>query len=384
MPLSPGRTTGYRIPMGALSVVRVIRFFAGPILAGLAVGLAVLWWYEWGPSAQPARNDTGVASYAGAVNHAAPAVVNIYTTQIVTSNDDAEAPLFNNFMEQPRRERALSSLGSGVIVDDAGYILTSYHVIRDADEILVALRDGRDSPARVVGTDPETDLALLHIALEDLPEVELNGNGPVQVGDVVLAIGNPLGVGQTVSMGIVSATGRSHLGIATFENFIQTDAAINRGNSGGALIDTNGHLIGINTAILSADGSWQGIGFATPASIASEVMTDLIEYGRVIRGYLGVTVQDMTPSLADTFGIDEVRGGVITAVVVDSPAHKGGLQPGDVLVGVNGDLMKDGYEAMNRITGMKPDADVTLDIIRNRQPMSVDVVIGTRPPAEAE
>ncbi|WP_202560402.1 trypsin-like peptidase domain-containing protein [Alcanivorax sp. DP30] len=370
--------------MGAFSVVRVIRFFAGPILAGLAVGLAVLWWYEWGPSAKPARHDTGVASYAGAVNHAAPAVVNIYTTQIVTPDDDAEAPLFNRFMEQPRRERALSSLGSGVIVDDAGYILTSYHVIRDADEILVALRDGRDSPARVVGTDPETDLALLHIALEDLPEVELNGNGPVQVGDVVLAIGNPLGVGQTVSMGIVSATGRSHLGIATFENFIQTDAAINRGNSGGALIDTNGHLIGINTAILSADGSWQGIGFATPASIASEVMTDLIEHGRVIRGYLGVTVQDMTPSLADTFGIDDVRGGVVTAVVVDSPAHKGGLQPGDVLVGVNDDAMKDGYEAMNRIAGMKPDQQVTLNIIRNRQPMNVDVIIGTRPPAETE
>ncbi|KGD65505.1 serine endopeptidase [Alcanivorax nanhaiticus] len=365
-------------------MVRVIRFFAGPIFAGLAVGLAVLWWYEWGPSASPAKNDTGVASYSGAVNHAAPAVVNIYTTQIVTSDDDAEAPLFNNFMEQPRRERALSSLGSGVIVDDSGYILTSYHVIRDADEILVALRDGRDSPARVVGTDPETDLALLHIALEDLPEVELNGNGPVQVGDVVLAIGNPLGVGQTVSMGIVSATGRSHLGIATFENFIQTDAAINRGNSGGALIDTNGHLIGINTAILSADGSWQGIGFATPASIANEVMTDLIEHGRVIRGYLGVTVQDMTPSLAESFGIDDVRGGVVTAVVVDSPAHKGGLQPGDVLVGVNGDPMADGYEAMNRIAGMKPNQDVTLDIIRNRQPMSVDVIIGTRPPAETE
>ena len=209
-----------------------------------------------------------------------------------------EDPLFHRFREDPRRERALNSLGSVVIVDDKGYILTSYHVFRDADEILVALRDGRDAPARVVGTDPETDLALLHVALEDLPEVELNGNGPVQVGDVVLAIGNPLGVGQTVSMGIVSATGRSHLGIATFENFIQTDAAINRGNSGGALIDTRGHLIGINTAILSSDGNWQGIGFATPASIASEVMSDLIEHGRVIRGYLGVTVTDINPTLS--------------------------------------------------------------------------------------
>jgi len=201
---------------------------------------------------------------------------------------------------------------------------------------------------------------------------------------VVLAIGNPLGVGQTVSMGIVSATGRSHLGIATFENFIQTDAAINRGNSGGALIDTNGHLIGINTAILSADGSWQGIGFATPASIAKEVMSDLIEHGRVIRGYLGVTVQDITPSLADTFGLEEVRGGLIAEVVVDSPAHKGGLQPGDVLVGINDQPMKDGYEAMNRIAGMKPNAEVTLNVVRNRQPLAVEVVIGTRPPAETD
>ncbi|BAP13433.1 MAG: 2-alkenal reductase [Alcanivorax borkumensis] len=365
-------------------MIKLLRFLAGPVLTGLAVGLVALWWYQWGPNAAPAQHDTGVASYAGAVNHAAPAVVNIYTTQIITNEEVAKDPLFNRFMEQPRRERALSSLGSGVIVDDSGYVLTSYHVIRDADEILVALRDGRDAPARVVGTDSETDLALLHIALENLPEVELNGNGPVQVGDVVLAIGNPLGVGQTVSMGIVSATGRSHLGIATFENFIQTDAAINRGNSGGALIDTRGHLIGINTAILSADGSWQGIGFATPASIAREVMDDLIDHGRVIRGYLGVTVQDMTPSLAESFGVEDVRGGVVTEVVVDSPAHKGGLQPGDVLVGINGDIMADGYEAMNRIAGMKPDDKVTLEVIRNRQPVSVDVVIGTRPPAETD
>lgn len=365
-------------------MVRVIRYFAGPVFAGLAVGLAVLWWYEWGPNARADRQDTGVASYAGAVNHAAPAVVNIYTTQIITAETLPKDPLFNRFMEEPRRERALGSLGSGVIVDDSGYILTSYHVIRDADEILVALRDGRDAPARVVGTDPETDLALLAIALENLPEVELNGNGPVQVGDVVLAIGNPLGVGQTVSMGIVSATGRSHLGIATFENFIQTDAAINRGNSGGALIDTRGHLIGINTAILSADGSWQGIGFATPASIAKEVMRDLIKYGRVIRGYLGVTVQDMTPSLAESFGLEKVRGGVITEVVVDSPANKGGLQPGDVLVGINGQVMADGYEAMNLIAGMKPEQKVTLEVIRNRQPLTMAVTIGTRPPADAE
>ncbi|MDX1805282.1 MAG: trypsin-like peptidase domain-containing protein [Alcanivorax sp.] len=366
-------------------MIRLIRFFAAPVLTGLAVGLAVLWWYQWGPAA-PGHVNSGqmpaVDSYADAVKHAAPAVVNIYTTQIVTKKDISKDPLFNRFMEQPRRERALGSLGSGVIVAANGYILTSYHVIRNADEILVALRDGRDAPARVVGTDPETDLALLQISLDHLPKIELNTDGPVQVGDVVLAIGNPLGVGQTVSMGIVSATGRSHLGIATFENFIQTDAAINRGNSGGALIDTRGHLIGINTAILSSDGNWEGIGFATPASIATEVMEDLIKHGRVIRGYLGVTVQDMTPSLADTFGLENVHGGVITEVVVDSPANRAGLQPGDVLVGIDGDPMADGYEAMNRIAGMKPGDQATLNLIRNRQTLDIHVTIGTRPPAK--
>ncbi|MCU5781924.1 serine endopeptidase [Alcanivorax balearicus MACL04] len=366
--------------MGA--VTRLIRFLALPVLAGLLVGFGVLWWHQQGPGSTRGQGAPSPDSYASAVNQAAPAVVNIYTTQIVSTGAITQDPLFNRFMEQPRRERALASLGSGVIVADDGYILTSYHVIRDADEILVSLRDGRDAPARVVGTDPETDLALLQIALEDLPKIELNGPDQVTVGDVVLAIGNPLGVGQTVSMGIVSATGRSHLGIATFENFIQTDAAINRGNSGGALIDTRGHLIGINTAILSSTGGWQGIGFATPASIAREVMSDLIEHGRVIRGYLGVTVQDITPSLAETFDMDRVAGGVITQVVVDSPANQGGLQPGDVLIGIDGETMKDGYEAMNRIAGTAPDTKVTLNVIRNRTRMDVEVTIGTRPAAE--
>ncbi|MFP1682406.1 trypsin-like peptidase domain-containing protein [Alloalcanivorax sp. C16-1] len=366
-------------------VKKLLRFLAPPVLAGLAVGLGVLWWYQQGPGAQ--RQNAGgaapaVESYASAVTRAAPAVVNVYTTQIVTRGDSvSDNPLFDRFMERPRRERALASLGSGVIVSPDGYVMTSYHVIRDADEILVALRDGRDAPARVVGTDPETDLALLQIALENLPVIDLNGPQPVNVGDVVLAIGNPLGVGQTVSMGIVSATGRTHLGIATFENFIQTDAAINRGNSGGALVDTRGHLIGINTAILSQDGNWQGIGFATPASIAREVMSDLIEHGRVIRGYLGVSVQDINPTLAETFGMEEVRGGVITEVVSGSPAQQAGLQAEDVLVGINDETMGDGYEAMNRIAGTQPGTALTLNVLRNGQRLNLDVTIGTRPPA---
>ena len=346
--------------MGALSVIRAFRFFAGPILAGLAVGLAVLWWYEWGPNARPGRYDSGTASYAGAVNHAAPAVVNIFTTQILASEDVPEDPLFHRFMEEPRRERALNSLGPGVIVDDKGYILTSYHVIRDADEILVALRDGRDAPARVVGTDPETDLALLHVALEDLPEVELNGNGPVQVGDVVLAIGNPLGVGQTVSMGIVSATGRSHLGIATFENFIQTDAAINPGNSGGALVDANGNLTGINTAIFSKSGGSQGIGFAIPVKLAMEVMKSIIEHGQVIRGWLGIEVQPLTKELAESFGLTGRPGIVVAGIFRDGPAQKAGLQLGDVILSINGEPAGDGRKSMNQVARIKPTDKVAI------------------------
>ncbi|MFN3713901.1 MAG: trypsin-like peptidase domain-containing protein [Alcanivoracaceae bacterium] len=362
--------------------MKLLRFFAGPVLAGIVVGLAVLWWYELGPGSFAGGNPLAGSgqSYSRAVQRAAPAVVNIYTTQVVTRDAPvAEGDLLNRFLEEPRRERLLSSLGSGVIVSQEGYLLTSNHVVQGADEILVALHDGREAVAEVVGADPETDLALLKISLEKLPVIRLGNGNPVSVGDVVLAIGNPLGVGQTVSLGIVSATGRSHLGIATFENFIQTDAAINRGNSGGALIDTRGNLIGINTAILSSDGSWQGIGFATPTSVARTVMNDLIQHGRVIRGWLGVTVQDITPNLAVTFGLDEVRGGLISEVVRTSPAYQGGLRPGDVLVGINGKPVQDGYESMNIIAGTKPGTKTVLNVIRNREPLELNVVVGTRP-----
>ena len=367
-------------------MMRLLRFIAGPAIAGVLVGLAVLWWHQDSNIAQgPIISNDGapVASYATAVNAASPAVVNIYTTQVVARRDLPREPFFDRFLERPRMERILSSLGSGVIVSSEGYLLTSYHVIQDGDEILVALTDGREAPARVVGTDPETDLALLQIALDDLPVIPLNGRDSMQVGDVVLAIGNPLGVGQTVSLGIVSATGRSNLGIATFENFIQTDAAINRGNSGGALVDTRGNLIGINTAILSSDGSWQGIGFATPASTASMVMRDLIEHGRVIRGWLGVTVQDVTPALAQSFDLETVRGGLVSEVVRDGPAARGGLRPGDVLVGINNEPVRDGYEAMNIIAGTAPGTATILNVVRGRSEVSLEVEIGTRPPASS-
>lgn len=357
-------------------MIRKLRTFAVPAMIGLIVGLSWLLVQQW-QQGNLSNPFVGSRSYATAVNRAAPAVVNIYTT--VVSRRTPDDPLFNRFMEAPRRERLLASLGSGVIVSRLGYLLTSNHVVEGADEIFVSLADGREATARVVGTDPETDLALLRISLENLPYMDLTDEQAVRVGDVVLAIGNPLGVGQTVSMGIVSATGRSHLGIATFENFIQTDAAINQGNSGGALIDTRGNLVGINTAILTSDGSWQGIGFSTPVSVAREVMNDLIEHGRVIRGWLGVTVQDITPSLATTFGLLEARGGLVSEVLEGGPADLGDLRPGDVLVGINGTDLADGYDAMNRIAGTRPGTQVTLNVIRNREPVDVMVEVGTRP-----
>jgi serine protease DegS len=368
------------MPVRLSPLIRWLRFLAGPALAGLAVALLVLLWLDPsgnGPAGTPLSGPR--ETYAGAVNQASPAVVNIYTTQQVEQQRAPRNPFFDRFMEEPRRQRALSSLGSGVITDAEGYVLTSFHVVQEADGILVALQDGREAPAKVVGTDPETDLALLQMDMDNLPVMDLGDPGPVGVGDVVLAIGNPLGVGQTVSMGIVSATGRSHLGLATFENFIQTDAAINRGNSGGALINTDGDLIGINTAILSSDGSWQGIGFATPVSIARRVMTDLIEHGRVIRGWLGVTTKDVTPALGERLNMEPIRGGVITRVVPNSPAARSGLKPGDILVGVKGEPVANGYEAMNRVAGTRPGESIAITIIRLGQKITLDVTVGTRP-----
>lgn len=349
-----------------------------PIFAGLLAGLAVLLWLKPAPDPVLTKH-----SYAEVISRTAPAVVNIYTTQL----PEIPAPSRNGdyleqMLQEPSRERILGSLGSGVIVSTAGYILTSYHVISEAEEILVALPDGRETQATIVGTDPDTDLALLHIELSDLHALNLKHNDNIQVGDVVLAIGNPMGLGQTVSMGIASATGRSHVGITTFENFIQTDAAINRGNSGGALIDTYGNLIGINTAILSHSGGWEGIGFSTPASTAYQVMTDLIEYGRVIRGWLGVTVENLTPITASSLGLTELTGGLVRHVELGSPAHQGDLRPGDVLLGINDKKINDGFEAMNIITSTNPGSHLTLQVLRQGHIHTLRVTIGLRPPAK--
>ncbi|CAG2154268.1 hypothetical protein LMG31506_05041 [Cupriavidus yeoncheonensis] len=324
-------------------------------------------------------------SYSEAAQLAMPAVVNIFTSKNGTRRSphpQAEDPWFRFFFGDrlPERQEPVSSLGSGVIVSAEGYILTNHHVVDGADEIEVALTDGRKANAKVVGSDPETDLAVLKISLKDLPAITLGRLENVKVGDVVLAIGNPFGVGQTVTMGIVSALGRSHLGINTFENFIQTDAAINPGNSGGALVDARGNLLGINTAIYSRSGGSLGIGFAIPVSTAKQVMESIISTGSVTRGWIGVEPQDMTPEIAESFGLDAKEGALIAAVVQGGPADKAGVKPGDVLASVDGQPITDTTALLNAIAQLKPGVDIKMKVIRRGKPAELTVTIGKRPP----
>lgn len=326
---------------------------------------------------------SGVVSYADAVDLAAPAVVNIYTTKLITERAN---PLFNDpffryfFGDQlAPRQRLESSLGSGVIVSDNGYILTNNHVVEGADEIQVALRDGHSAEATIVGTDPESDLAVLKVNLEKLPAITIGQSDEARVGDVVLAIGNPFGVGQTVTMGIISAMGRNTVGINTYENFIQTDAAINPGNSGGALINPYGQLIGINTAIFSKSGGYQGIGFAIPGKFAIEVMQQLIQHGRVIRGWLGIEVQDITPALAESFHLQNTQGVIVAGILRNGPAAQAGLRPGDVIKKINDNEINDTKQVMNNIANIKPDAKIKIDIMRQGKAITLEGTVGQRP-----
>lgn len=322
----------------------------------------------------------GPVSYAGAVNKAAPAVVNIYTTTVV--NQPITAPLrrpFTGITDTPNRNTLQPSLGSGVIVSPDGHLLTNYHVIANATKIVVALRDGRESKARIVGIDPDTDLAVLKIDLPNLPTITLAASDNVQVGDVVLAIGNPLGVGQTVTMGIISATGRHELGLNTYEDFIQTDAAINLGNSGGALIDAAGNLIGINTAIVSEHGS-QGIGFAIPSKLASSVLQEIIIHGSVIRGWLGLSVISVTRQQLAQKGIAlDQNALLITDIVANGPAAAVGLRPGDLMLSVDGQSSEDGRAIMNLIAQTHPGSTVNLSILRNQQKLEIATTVAKKP-----
>lgn len=336
------------------------------------------------PAPTSGAEDFGAVSYAHAVDIAAPAVVNIYTTKTVAQRplpfpDDPILRRFfgDNLPQQGKRRE--NSLGSGVIISAQGYILTNNHVVEGADEIKVALRDGRSASASIVGTDPETDLSVLKITLEKLPSITINQADSPRVGDVALAIGNPFGVGQTVTMGIVSATGRNELGINTFENFIQTDAAINPGNSGGALVNAYGQLIGINTAIFSRSGGSEGVGFAIPVSIAKNVMEQIIEHGRTIRGWLGIEAQDLTAELAESFGTKTTSGVVVAGVLRGGPADKHGVKTGDVITHVNDEAVRNSVQLVNSIARIKPGTEARLRGLRNGKDLNLSVQVGERP-----
>lgn len=320
-------------------------------------------------------------SYASAVQKAMPSVVNIFTRKAPKQNPALldDLPL-RRFFGEGDDAPAMSSLGSGVIVSEDGYLITNHHVVETADEIEVALMDGRKVPAKIVGTDPETDLAVLKMNLTGLPTITFAASEEaLKVGDVVLAIGNPFGVGQTVTMGIISALGRSHLGINTFENFIQTDAAINPGNSGGALVDASGNLIGINSAIYSKNGGSMGIGFAIPATLVRQVMEQLIKNGTVTRGWIGVEVQDVTPQLAESFRLPTTQGALVAGVLRHGPADEAGIQPGDILVKIADKPVTDTVSMLTLIASLQPNHRAQLTIIRNQREMQMTATIGMRP-----
>jgi serine protease DegS len=378
-----------------------LRFLGWPLLVGILVALLIIQRYpqlvgitepDIGLQQAPliaAGSQQGPYSYANAVGSAAPAVANLYTTKVIEKTEQqpplAKDPLFQRFFNDnlPRQRRMESSLGSAVIMSPEGYLLTNNHVTANAEQIVVALKDGRETLARVIGSDPETDLAVLKIDLAELPAITLGHSDRIRVGDVTLAIGNPFGVGQTVTMGIISATGRNQLGLNTYEDFIQTDAAINRGNSGGALVDAGGNLIGINTAIISESGGSQGIGFAIPVKLALEVMKSIIEHGQVIRGWLGVEVQSLTQELAESFGQEGRPGIVVAGVYRDGPAERAGLQPGDLILSIDGVQSADGRSSMNQVARARPGEKIDIDILRNGKPLTLTAEVGVRPPVNA-
>ena len=322
-------------------------------------------------------------SYHEAVRKAAPSVVNIFTSKEVrvSRNPLLNDPVLRRFFGDRLGDdtQRASSLGSGVIVSPAGYILTNHHVVNAADEIELATSDGKKLLARVVGSDPDTDIAVLRVEATDLPAITFGSSENLRVGDIVLAIGNPLGIGQTVTSGIVSALGRSGLGINTFENFIQTDAAINQGNSGGALVDARGNLVGINTAILSQTGGSIGIGLAIPASMAKNVMEQIIKTGTVTRGWIGVELQPITPALAESFKLGTLQGAIINGVLNGGPADKAGVKPGDVLVSIDGKPIADPQSVLNAVTGIAPGSTTKVVVKRKGQDLELALTIGRRP-----
>jgi serine protease DegQ len=322
---------------------------------------------------------TAPGSLSAAAKKASPAVVSINTSKAAQRNPRSNDPWFRFFFGDQGDEQPQVGLGSGVIVSSDGYILTNNHVVEGADEIEVTLNDSRHVAAKVVGTDPDTDLAVLRVELDKLPVIVLGNSDALQVGDQVLAIGNPFGVGQTVTSGIVSALGRNQLGINTFENFIQTDAAINPGNSGGALVDVVGNLEGINTAIYSRSGGSMGIGFAIPVSTAKLVLEDIVRDGKVTRGWIGVEPNELSPELAETFGVKATKGVIITGVLQAGPAAKAGIRPGDVITGVGEKKVDNVQELLTAVAGLKPGTAARFALQRGSDKLDLDVTSGQRP-----
>lgn len=377
------------------TLYRIVRYMSWPVITGLLAAAVILLLFPQGLnnhsevetadlSPEADTEWSGPASYASAVRRASPSVVNIYTQKKLARArhpllDDPFFQRFFNSRNLPQQQRMQSSLGSGVIISADGYILTNNHVVNEADEIVVQLQDDREAMVEVVGRDPETDLAVLKVNLDQLTPISLGDPNQVKVGDVVLAIGNPFGVGQSVSQGIVSATGRNGLGLNTFENFIQTDAAINPGNSGGALVDAYGNLLGINSAILDRTGYSVGIGFAIPGNTAIKVLEDIVKHGRVIRGWLGVEASQLKRQAAIQLELDPPSGLVITNIYQGSPAHLAGLLPGDVITRINDYWVVDNDRSMNLIANLSPGDSVKLEVLRSGEKTTIMAVAGTRP-----
>jgi serine peptidase DegS len=375
--------------MSTQRLSRAAIFLAGSVVGGLAFAFVIVFLkpdllQTRSASTPPAAMTTppapSVSSFAGAVERAAPAVANIYSERRVRERlpPASLAELFGDAM--PRyRQRVEQTLGSGVVVDDAAHIVTNHHVIENADVVRVQLADGRQSEARVVGRDPDTDLAVLSVDLRDVPVMPLGRSDELRVGDVVLAIGNPIGLTQSVTQGIVSGTGRGQLGVANFENFIQTDAPINFGNSGGALINTSGELVGINTAVFGKNLGVEGIGFAIPVNLVRGVVKDILENGRVIRGWIGVALEDIGAEDAKALGLPQ-PGVVITNLYRGGPAQQAGLRPGDVVVGIEDGDVRSRQEVLTRIATQKPGERLPLRVLRGTESIAAEVLVVERPP----
>lgn len=395
VPMGIGPEMARRCYITAMS--KLSRFFLQATVAGVAMAVIVAVFFPGllDPEGHatpvltpPVTAAQGPVSYAPGVARAAPAVVNIMTLRMIESahsgltgrgpHADDRQPFFSG-LPDGHADREQASLGSGVIMTAAGHILTNHHVIEKAEAIAVVLSNGDAHPAEIIGIDPDTDLAVLRIDAPAAIAASIGASGPLAVGDVVLAIGNPFGVGQTVTQGIISATGRTELGINLFEDFIQTDAAINPGNSGGALINAHGELVGINTAIFTRSGGSHGIGFAIPVDLAQEVMNEIIENGHVARGWLGIEVQALDQALAESFGLDSPRGVLIAGILNEGPAARAGLRPGDVIVQLEQQQVRTPREALNIIARKRPGDRIAIEAQRNGDPLSLDATVDQRP-----